>query len=183
GLNEIPERWHEGARFAPASPDSAVQLCWAWVSIFPEWGARFQPLLAPYVLDRMQLSLPVAAFDTRALVAPAEHWLSLAPAGIGVLGGRRGGGYLPLRPAAQTRLEPCSGACTPSDGTSALRKQARELGNLTSFASGVGLAGLGTAAALYWTVGDMSRHPSDAPLEIYTIAGPSGAGLFMRQPF
>jgi hypothetical protein len=143
----------------------------------------------------MQLSLPVATFDARAWLAPGEltrpvideHRLGLAPAGIGVLGGSRGGGYVALRRSARTglegSLEDCHGPCTPSDVAWASRKQPRELGNLTAFASGVGLAGLGTAAALYWTVGDMSRHPSEAPLEIYTIGGPSGAGLFMRQPF
>jgi hypothetical protein len=183
GLYEIAERWHEAAELVAAPRGSVVQPCWAWVSRFPEWRVWHQAFLAPDVFDPMQLSLPVATFDTRAFFAPAEHRVGLAPVGVGVLGGSRGGGYLPLRPAARTSLEPCFGACTPSDGASVLRRQARELGNLTTFASGVGMAGLGTTAALYWAIGDMSRHPSDAPLEIYTIGGPSGAGLFVRQPF
>jgi hypothetical protein len=125
-----------------------------------------------------QVMVPGNVEDEAGFLAPLNHKLALAAAGVGVVGLGMGSVFA-LRAISKKNAADDAGCrggqCSTPHGLD-LRRSARSAGDLATVGLGIGLTGVAAAAALLWLLPDLgNEHRSEegaAALELSPFVGP-----------
>lgn len=132
-----------------------------------------------------RVNVPPLAENRPAFFAPLSRKLGLAALGVGV-GTIALGTVFAVQAVSKkdaSNREGCNdNQCTTQDGVT-LRREALAAGDRATWAMGIGLLGLGAAAALFWVVPVDGEDAGDGDVQFEPVADLSSASLTMHGHF
>jgi hypothetical protein len=132
-----------------------------------------------------RIDVPPLVERRQAFFAPLSHKLGLAALGAGAGTIALGGVFVAQAISKKNASDRagCSDRNCPTPGSLSLRREALQAGDRASWAMGVGLVGLGAAAALFWIWPSSEADGDSTDVELSPVAGMSHASLRLNGHF
>jgi hypothetical protein len=159
----------------PVPVDPGVHRIAASAPGYEPWSTEVEVPQEPGVT---RVNVPPLAERQRAFFDPLSRKLGLAALGVGA-GALALGGIFAAQAISKNNASERAGCterdCPPSGLT--LRNEALQAGNRATWATGFGLLGIGSAAALFWVVPPSADGEDESDVHLSPVADFRGASL------
>lgn len=133
----------------------------------------------------VRVDVPPLAEDRPSFFAPLSRKIGLAALGVGA-GAVALGTVFAVQAVSKNNASDRAGCndtrCTSPEGVS-LREEALQAGNRATWAMGVGLVGLGAAAALFWVLPPSGGGEGESDIQLEPVADRGGGSLRLNGRF